>query len=109
VPAVAAILSLLVGIAGWYYLFYSKSAGRLVGVEESAANGRRQRLRRLNGGVMLALGGLFYFGFSINPDAAPRPFVVVWSVVIVLVGIVLLLAVIDLRLTARIRRRRPEP
>ena len=111
VPAVAAILALLVGIAGWYYLFYSRAARRLAGVEESAANTRRHRLRRVNGGVMLVLAALFYFGFALDPHRQPRPFVIVWIAVVVLLGVVLTLAVIDLRLTAGIRRRlrRPEP
>ena len=107
-PAVAAILALLVGVAGWYYLFYSRSAGRLAAVEGSAVNGRRQRLRRVNGGVMLVLAGLFYFGFSIDPDRAPRRYFVVWSAVMLLLVLVLGLAAIDMRLTARLRRR-PEP
>ncbi len=111
VPAVAAILALLVGIAGWYYLFYSTAASRLAGLEESAANGRRRRLRRVNGGVMLVLAGLFYLGFALDPHLQPKPFVSVWVAVVVLLAVVLALAVIDLRLTAGIRRRlrRPEP
>ncbi len=105
-PAVAAILALLVGIAGWFYLFYSRSAGRLAALEGPVASGRRQRLRRANGGVMLVLAGLFYGGFTIDPAAAPRPFVAVWLAVVGLLAVLLLLVFLDLRLTAQLRRRR---
>ena len=110
-PVVAAILALLVGIAGWFYLFYSKAAHRLAGVEESATNRRRRLLRRVNGAVLLVVAVLFYVGFTINPDLQRLPFVCVWSAVLVLLLVVLALAVIDMRWTAGIRRRlrRPEP
>lgn len=111
-PLIAAILALLVGIAGWFYLFYSKAAHRLAAVEASPVNRLRQRLRRLNGAVMVVIAALFYTGFAINPDLQKRTYLAVWSGVMLLLLVVLALAVIDLRLTASIRRRlrqsRPE-
>ena len=105
-PAVAAILALLVGIAGWYYLFYSRSGERMTALEGPVASVRRHRLRRANGGVMLVLAALFYAGFTIDAHAAPRPFVAVWLAVVGLLAVVLVLVLLDLRMTAQLRRRR---
>ena len=108
-PGVAAILALWAGVAGWYYLFYSKSARRLAPVEDPATNDRRHRLRRANGAVLLAVGGLFYAGFTVDPHRRPGWYVVVWSAVLLLLGVLLVLVLLDMRLTARLRRRRAAP
>ena len=42
-----AIFALLVAAAGWYYLFYSKAAIGLRGIEDDRQNRLRVRLRRL--------------------------------------------------------------
>ena len=104
VPAAAAILALIAGAAGWYYLFYSRAARRLAGVEASAANDRRHRLRRANGAALLALGGLFYAGFTINERLHSAAFLIVWAAVFVLLVVVVSLAFVDVRLTAKLRR-----
>src|SRR5580765_1886549 len=70
------ILALLVGIAGWYYLFYSKAAARLGAIEDPRLNLRRQRLRRTNGVVMLILAVLLYAGT--DERNTPRSFALVW-------------------------------
>ena len=108
VPVVAAIVALIVGAAGWYYLFYSNAARRLAPVEGSAANDRRHRLRRANGAVMLVVAGLFYAGFTLNPDRSRVPFLVVWTAVMLLLIVVVALAFVDVRLTAKLRRT-PKP
>src|SRR5438477_523722 len=46
-------LALLIGIAGWYYLFYSRAAEKLAGVESQRLNRLRASLRRA-GGLVLA-------------------------------------------------------
>jgi peptidoglycan/LPS O-acetylase OafA/YrhL len=107
-PPVVAIVSLIVGAAGWYYLFYSKAANRLAGVEAAATNGRRQRLRRANGAVLVALAGLFYAGFTLDPHRHPLAYGAVWTIVLFLLAVVLALVLIDLRLTARLPRP-PKP
>ena len=102
--SVAAILALLIGVAGWYYLFYSKAAVRLEAIEGIAINQRRQRLRRINGLVMLLLAGSFYAGiFTVNPDQTPQAFVAVWLSVLLLLLVIVVLAVADLRLTTKLR------
>ena len=61
--ALPAILALLTGVAGWFYLFFSKAAHGLAGIEEDRLNRRRVRLRRVGGAVMLLLAVGFYLGF----------------------------------------------
>lgn len=97
------ILALLVGVAGWYYLFYSKAAVRLSGIEDPRLNQRRQRLRRTNGVVMLVLAVLLYAGT--DERNTPRSFALVWLSVFLLFFAFVALAVADIRLTARLRRR----
>lgn len=94
-------------VAGWYYLFYSPAVRRMAAVEPPSDNRRRARLRRANGVALVLLATLFYVGFAgVNPDRRPRTFVVVWMAVFVLLGVVVLLAGIDMRMTARLRRQR---
>jgi hypothetical protein len=104
-PSAPSILALLVAVAGWFYLFNSKAAKRLDGVEAPAANNRRDRLRRLNGLAMLPLSLGFYAGSKINPRPHPIVFLCLWTIVLILLIFVVILAIIDLRLTARLRRK----
>jgi hypothetical protein len=100
------ILALLIGAAGWHYLFYSPAARRLGAIEHPAVNLKRSRLRRANGVALLMLAGLFYAGFyAVDDRQTPQTFVLVWLGVFVLLFIVVVLAVIDLRLTAKLRRK----
>lgn len=102
----AATLSLLTAAAGWYYLFYSQAAGKLADLEEERLNRRRRNLRRVGGGIMLLLGIGLYLGFAAaSADANPRLFVAVWLAVMCLMAGLVVLAMIDLRLTIRLRKR----
>jgi drug/metabolite transporter (DMT)-like permease len=104
------IFSLLVGACGWYYLFYSRAARNLGGVEDDATNLRRDRLRRIGGLTMLLLGGFIYAGFyTVDAKHSPAAFLLTWIAVFVLLLVIVLLALIDLRLTARLRRNRTKP
>jgi cell division protein FtsW (lipid II flippase) len=105
-PVPAALLSLLVGAAGWYYLFYSQAARQLDQVEDSAANRWRLLLRRTNSIVLLLIAVGFYAGFaSVDSHEHPFWYLVIWLFVCLLVIVAVALAVIDLRLTARLRRK----
>ncbi len=104
-PYSPSILALLVAIAGWFYLFNSKAAKRLDGVETPAVNHRRDRLRRLNGLAMLPLALGFYAGFKIDAHAHPMIFLSLWTIVMFLVIFVIILAMVDVRLTSRLRRK----
>lgn len=104
------IFSLLVAIAGWYYMFYSRAAARLSGIENDELNRQRIRLRRVGGFFMLLLAAFFFAGFhSFDLSRPPTTaFFFVWLIVFLLLGTILLLGLIDLRLTLKLRRsRRP--
>lgn len=104
------IFSLLVGACGWYYLFYSRAARKLEGVEDDATNRRRGRLRRIGGMTMLLLAVFIYAGFyTVDAKHSPAAFLLTWVVVFVLLFLIVLLALVDLRLTARLRRNRTKP
>ena len=98
------IFSFLVLASGWYYIFYSPAAHRLSGLEEGELNRFRIRLRRLNGVVMMLLAVTFYAAVY---TIAPRTKMLAGAFVsiLLLLSAMLILALIDLRLTRRLRRR----
>src|ERR671939_54013 len=99
--ALATALSLLIAVAGWHYLFYSRAADRLAGVEEERLNRRRVRLRRVGGVVLLVLGPTFFAGFrTLQPETSfdPMTFVALWLSVLGLMGVMVILALVDVRL-----------
>jgi cytochrome bd-type quinol oxidase subunit 2 len=99
--------SLLVAGVGWYYMFYSRGALGLQGIEEETLNRRRQALRRFGGFVLLLLGVALFAGFhTVDSTTSAQAFVLVWMSVFILLLVVLLLAMADLRLTWKLRRRR---
>jgi hypothetical protein len=105
--SLSTILALLIGIAGWYYLFYSRAAQRLEGVESQRLNRLRVGLRRVGGLVLLLLAPLFFAGFhSVDADTNPDTFVAIWVVVMLLLGVNVLLAMVDVVLTWKISRAR---
>jgi Na+/H+ antiporter NhaD/arsenite permease-like protein len=100
------IFALVVAATGWFYLFYSTAAQGLTAAEPQPANRRRVRLRRVGGVVMLLLGFSFYAGFyAVQWDPPGRDFALVWLAVTVLLMILVVLALVDLRLTMKLRRR----
>lgn len=105
----AAIFSLLVAAAGWHYVFYSRAAHRLEGVEEERLNRVRIGLRRVGGVVMLCLAASFlamFFAYDLEHfDRATPTFLVLLLSVFGLLGLIVVLALIDLRLTVKLRRR----
>ncbi|HSI33424.1 MAG: hypothetical protein ACAI43_21860 [Phycisphaerae bacterium] len=102
-----ALFSLIVAAAGWYYMFYSRAAARLGAVEGERENRTRQRLRRLNGGAMFLMAVLFFAGFNaIDYRESPNAFIGVWFGVFVLLLAIVVLAMIDVRMTFRMRQRR---
>lgn len=100
------MLALLTAAAGWYYMFYSKAAQRLSGIEDPQLNRQRILLRRIGGGTMFILAVLFFAGFEgIDPARRPTLFVLNWLGVALLMFIVVVLGLVDLRLTLRMRHR----
>ena len=101
------VLALLIGIAGWYYLFYSRAAEKLAGVESHRLNRLRVWLRRAGGLVLLLLAPVFFAGFhTVDPRDNPEGFVGVWACVMGLLGVNVLLALVDVGLTWKLRRQR---
>ena len=106
------IFALLTAAAGWYYMFYSGAAGRLKPIESQRINRARVRLRRAGGVVMLLLGGLFFAGFQEKVAASGAAYIAIWLTVLFLLLVIVVLALIDLRLTWALRReirRGPRP
>lgn len=101
------MLALLIAVAGWHYLFYSRSAVSLASMEMPSANRRRIRLRRGGGCAMMALAVCFFAGFfTVDFHEQPHAFVAIWLAVFVLLAVILILALIDLRLTVKLRHDR---
>jgi drug/metabolite transporter (DMT)-like permease len=101
-----AILSLIVAAAGWHYLFYSRAAHRLGAVEPAPLNRRRILLRRINAVFMLLLGVFFFAGnYTVQEQPPSKAFAIVWLVVAALLIMITILALVDLRLTMKLRRR----
>jgi hypothetical protein len=104
------MFSLFVAACGWYYMFYSRAANRLSGIEDTSINTMRVWLRRINGLLMFLLAICFFAGFfAVDLDHPTRATAIVWLAVCGLVLALLALGLVDLRLTWRLRHsRRPE-
>jgi len=102
------IFSLLVAAAGWFYMFYSTAANKLAGEEGEATNRKRVRLRRFGGCCMILLAVAFYVGCEALNRHDLRLFSGMMLAVLALMAATLVLALIDLRLTSDLRRRRRE-
>lgn len=106
-PVLAGIFALVIAAAGWFYLFYSKAAQNLQGIEEEAINRRRVILRRMGGFSMILLAMAMYIGVAgFDWEQHKLGFVLVWIAVMILVFVITVLALIDLRLTKQLRERR---
>jgi hypothetical protein len=104
VQTLAPIVALLIAAVGWYYLFYSRATQRLEGVEAQRANRLRGMLRRTNAIIMLLMAVGIALG-SIRMDRlTPEQFILTWSAVLILLFVAVMLALIDVRLTMRLRR-----
>jgi Na+/H+ antiporter NhaD/arsenite permease-like protein len=99
-----AIFSLLVAAAGWFYMFYSNAASKLAGVESSHANLLRVRLRRAGGLAMILLAIAFYGGFVALDQGRGPAAAGLMAAVLVLMCAIVVLGLVDLRLTSRLRR-----
>ena len=101
--AVIDIFSLLTAAAGWYYLFYSRAAHQLESIEAQQINVVRILLRRVGGLVMILLGALFFAGFQRRVESSVQVYTAVWLGVLFLLAAIVVLALIDMRLTWKLR------
>jgi len=103
--ALPAVLTLLMAVAGLFYLFGSGAAQRLESVEAPAANRLRQRLRRLNGAIILLTAAAMAAGcYAFDPQRPGLLFLLDWLLVVLLLAAMLVLVVADLRLTHQLRK-----
>ena len=102
--ALPGVLALLIGVAGWFYLFYSKAATNLSVIEEQRLNLRRTNLRRVGAVIMLGLAVLIAVGaYGFDLERPTAGFFALWLAVIALLMAIVVLALVDLRLTIRLR------
>jgi hypothetical protein len=100
-----AIFALLVGAIGWYYLFYSRAASNLGGLEDARNNRLRGVLRRLNAIIMLLMAvGIALGTYRFDRQGAENEFVLTWAAVMFLLLLFVVLALIDVRLTWKLRQ-----
>ena len=100
-----AIFSLLVGAIGWYYLFYSRAAYHLGAIEDARNNHLRGLRRRINAVIMLLLAvGIALGTYKFDREGAESEFIITWATVMFLLLLFVALAMIDVRLTWRLRR-----
>ena len=100
------ILALLIAAVGWYYLFYSRASQRLETLEEEQANRKRGVLRRINAIVMLLMAvGIAAGTYRFHPDTSRDEWLTTWSAVMLLLPISIVLAMIDVRLTMKLREQ----
>jgi hypothetical protein len=100
------IFALACAVAGWFYLFYSKAAGKLAIVESAAHNTTRVRLRRLCGAAMVLLGIGVYAGFNaVDDHRNPGIYLAVWMGSILLLLLIIVLVAADIHLTRALRRK----
>ena len=105
-PYLPAMFSLVVAAAGWFYMFYSKAAHNLVGMENDARNLRRIRLRRVGGFIMFLLAVAFFVLFQPYVwNSSVKALGMLLLVMFLLLAIVVL-GLIDLRLTWQLRKPR---
>ena len=100
------ILALLIAAVGWYYLFYSRASERLGSLEAERDNRKRGLLRRVNAILMLLMAvGIAAGTIRFHPDGPTRDaWVITWSTVMLLLPLSVMLALIDVRLTIKLRQ-----
>src|SRR5437867_12144321 len=88
-----AALSFLVGVAGVFYMCFSKAATNLAAIEAPVENARRSHLRRVNAVVMLALAVAIAFGsYGFDVEHPHEGFLLVWLAAVVLLFVFVALA-----------------
>lgn len=101
-----AIFALLVAAIGWYYLFYSRAASRLSSIEEEKSNRLRGLLRRINAILMLVMAvGIALAMYKFNRDETSELFLITWMTILLLLLVVMVLGLIDVRLTWKLRQK----
>jgi hypothetical protein len=107
---VPAVFALFVATVGWYYMFYSTAAVKLGEVEPHPLNVLRIRLRRVGGFFMLLLAVCFFaLFFTVDLSRPTYSAFFVFLATFLVLGTIVVLALIDLRLTWKLRRITHQP
>ncbi|HEV2292551.1 MAG TPA: hypothetical protein VGR35_01770 [Tepidisphaeraceae bacterium] len=101
-----AIFSLIVATAGWFYMFYSRAAQNLHEIENNRLNLRRTRLRRVGGFIMFLLAIAFFMLFQPYVQESAIAALGMLLIVMSLLLAIVVLGLIDLRLTWQLRKPR---
>ena len=101
-----AMFSLVVAAAGWFYMFYSRAAHNLGEFENNQLNLRRVRLRRVGGFAMFCLAVAFFIGFQPYVWNSGAVALGIWMLVMLLLLAIVVLGLVDLRLTWQLRKPR---
>jgi len=81
-------------------------AGHLTAMQRAEMPRSRRRIRTINGVVMLFATPLIAYAFGIAHEGNAGTFVAAWSGVTVLMGVILVMAVIDMLNNLRLHRER---
>jgi hypothetical protein len=100
------LLALACGVAGWFYLFYSKAASKLAGIESARRNTLRITLRRICGAAMVLLGAAFFSGFNIDEHRYTAAYLGVWIAALILLLLIVILVIADMGFTLNLRRQK---
>jgi hypothetical protein len=104
--AVVGIFSLVCGVAGWFYLFYSNAAAKLALIEPTFRNRVRVGLRRVCGAALFLLGGACFAGYnSVDDRRSPGVYLVVWLGVMFLLFVIIVLVAADIWFTLNLRHK----
>ena len=100
------IFALLAAAAGWHYLFFSAAAGRLRRVEAGRNHRLRVLLRRFTGLMLITMAVLFFIGSQPWLEQRPIAYMGVWFGVMALLLFIVMAALIDIRLTIKLKTER---
>lgn len=87
-------------------MFYSRAAQNLAGMENDQRNLRRIRLRRVGGFMMFLLAVAFFVLFQPYVQRSPLAWMGMLLLVMTLLLAIVVLGLIDLRLTWQLRKRK---
>lgn len=99
-PLAPAWVAVPMGIVTLFVIMAHAAALREAPMPES-----RRRIRTANAVLMMCAVPLVTYALAIVPPANARPFVIAWTSVVCFLGIILMLALLDVLNTLRIRRR----
>jgi len=91
--------------AGYMYITQSPAVSALAEFEAIRRNQIRAKLRRFGGGLMCIVGACLIVGHLATRGPRPSAWSLLpWIIILLAVGVLMCLALVDLRLTQQLRR-----